>query len=41
MIQLNNVSVQFGNVVAMHPTSLAFHQGQFTVLLGASGAGSH
>ncbi len=39
MIQLNNVSVQFGNVVAMHPTSLAFHQGQFTVLLGVSGAG--
>ena len=39
MIQLNNVSVQFGSVIALHPTSLAFHQGQFTVLLGASGAG--
>lgn len=39
MIRLNNVSVQFSDAVALHPTSLAFHQGQFTVLLGASGAG--
>jgi len=39
MIQVNNVSVHFGDVVAMHPTSISFHQGQFTVLLGASGAG--
>lgn len=39
MIQLNAVSVQFDNFVALHPTSLSFLQGQFTVLLGASGAG--
>ncbi|RTZ41579.1 phosphonate ABC transporter ATP-binding protein [Candidimonas sp. SYP-B2681] len=39
MIQLNNVSVQFGAVVALHPTSIHFRQGEFTVLLGASGAG--
>lgn len=39
MIRLNNVSVQFGDVIAMHPTSIQFNQGQFTVLLGASGAG--
>ncbi|MEN3366305.1 MAG: phosphonate transport system ATP-binding protein [Burkholderiales bacterium] len=39
MIQLNAVSVRFDNFVALHPTSLSFHQGQFTVLLGASGAG--
>lgn len=39
MIQLSAVSVQFGDVVALHPTTLAFHRGQFTVLLGASGAG--
>jgi phosphonate transport system ATP-binding protein len=39
MIQLRGISVQFGDVVALHPTSLAFGQGQFTVLLGASGAG--
>jgi phosphonate transport system ATP-binding protein len=39
MIQLTNVSVQFVNVTALHPTSLAFRQGEFVVLLGASGAG--
>jgi phosphonate transport system ATP-binding protein len=39
MIQLNRISVQFGAVVAMHPTSITFRQGQFTVLLGSSGAG--
>ncbi|MDB5772768.1 MAG: phnC [Burkholderia sp.] len=39
MIQLNAVSVRFDNFVALHPTSLSFHQGHFTVLLGASGAG--
>jgi phosphonate transport system ATP-binding protein len=39
MIHLNDVSVRFDNFVALHPTSLSFHQGQFTVLLGASGAG--
>jgi phosphonate transport system ATP-binding protein len=39
MIQLNAVSVQFDNFVALHPTSISFQQGQFTVLLGASGAG--
>lgn len=39
MIKLNNVSVQFGDVVALQPTSIELHQGQFTVLLGASGAG--
>ena len=39
MIHLHKVSVQFGNLVALHPTTLDFCQGQFTVLLGASGAG--
>ena len=39
MIELENISVQYGSVVALHPTSLLFKQGQFTVLLGASGAG--
>lgn len=39
MIRLNDVSVRFDSFVALHPTSLSFHQGQFTVLLGASGAG--
>lgn len=39
MIHLNNTSVQFGDSVALHPTSLKFNKGQFTVLLGASGAG--
>jgi phosphonate transport system ATP-binding protein len=39
MIHLNDVSVRFDSFVALHPTSLSFHQGQFTVLLGASGAG--
>jgi phosphonate transport system ATP-binding protein len=39
MIQLNDVSVRFGSLVALHPTSLAFQDGEFTVLLGSSGAG--
>lgn len=39
MIQLNDVSVQFGRTQALNPVNLEFHQGQFTVLLGASGAG--
>lgn len=40
MIRLENVSLKFpGGVTAIHPTSLEFHAGQFTVLLGASGAG--
>jgi len=39
MIKLNDVTVRFGDTVALQPTSLAFHRRQFTVLLGASGAG--
>lgn len=39
MIHLHKASVQFGRFTALHPTTLDFHQGQFTVLLGASGAG--
>lgn len=39
MIHLENVSVKFGNVTALHPTSVRFRQGEFVVLLGASGAG--
>ena len=39
MIHLHRVSVQFGNLIALHPTTLDFIPGQFTVLLGASGAG--
>jgi phosphonate transport system ATP-binding protein len=39
MIHLHKVSMQFGNLIALQPTTLNFHHGQFTVLLGASGAG--
>jgi phosphonate transport system ATP-binding protein len=39
MIQLQNVSVRYGDANALHPTTLTLHQGQFTVLLGSSGAG--
>jgi phosphonate transport system ATP-binding protein len=39
MIQLQDIAVQFGQTVALQPTSLTFQQGQFSVLLGASGAG--
>ena len=39
MIQLQNITVQYGQMIALHPTSLTFQQGQFSVLLGASGAG--
>jgi ABC-type uncharacterized transport system ATPase subunit len=40
MIQLHKVSVQYGSFAALHSTTLAFVPGQFTVLLGASGAGN-
>lgn len=39
MIQLENVSVKYGNSVALHPVSLDIKDSQFTVLLGSSGAG--
>lgn len=39
MIYLNKISVTFGDVIALHPTTLDFQPGQFVVLLGASGAG--
>jgi len=40
MIRLENLSLSFpGGITAIHPTSLEFRGGQFTVLLGASGAG--
>lgn len=40
MIELKNVSVKFpGGITALQPTSISFRRGEFTVLLGASGAG--
>ncbi len=40
MIRLENVSVRYSrNVVALHPTTLEFGRGVFTVILGSSGAG--
>jgi phosphonate transport system ATP-binding protein len=40
MIRLQNVSLQFpGGITALHPLSLEFQTGNFTVLLGSSGAG--
>ena len=39
MIELQNVSVSYGDAIALYPTTLKLHQGQFTVLLGSSSAG--
>lgn len=40
MLSLDQVTVTYpSDVIALHPTSLAFVPGQFTVLIGASGAG--
>jgi phosphonate transport system ATP-binding protein len=40
MIELHGVGMRYPNgLVALRPTSLAFHKGCFTVLLGPSGAG--
>ncbi len=43
MIHLNEIEIRYqgkdGEVTALHPTSLTFVEGQFTVLLGRSGAG--
>ena len=39
MIQLNNASKRFGDVVALHPTSLTIQPSKTTVLIGPSGCG--
>lgn len=39
MIQLHDVSVRYDNTIALHPLTLRFEAGSFTVLLGPSGAG--
>ncbi len=41
MIQLKQLSVEYqrDNLIALHPTTIEFHSGELTVLLGASGAG--
>ncbi|MCV7089066.1 phosphonate ABC transporter ATP-binding protein [Mycobacterium interjectum] len=39
MIQLHDVGVQYGATTALHPLTLGFEAGRFTVLLGPSGAG--
>jgi phosphonate transport system ATP-binding protein len=42
MIRVENLSLNFpGGITALHPLSLEFRAGQFTVLLGASGAGKY
>ena len=39
MLELQNVSKKYGDVQAVHPTSLAFQPGKVTALLGTSGCG--
>jgi osmoprotectant transport system ATP-binding protein len=39
MLELQNVSKRYGEVQALHPTSLAFPPGKTTALLGTSGCG--
>jgi phosphonate transport system ATP-binding protein len=39
MISLKEVTVKYGDTIALHSTTVTFEQGKFTVLLGASGAG--
>lgn len=39
MIQLHDVSVHYDATIALHPLTLSFAAGSFTVLLGPSGAG--
>ena len=40
VLSIDGVAVTYTNgTTALHPTSLAFESGAFTVLLGASGAG--
>lgn len=38
-ITLENVSMRFGSVTALHPTNLAVRKGEFLTLLGPSGSG--
>lgn len=39
MIQLHDVSVRYEATIALHPLTIGFPAGGFTVLLGSSGAG--
>lgn len=39
MIELNGVGMSYGTFEALKPTSLTIQEGEFTVLLGTSGAG--
>ena len=39
MIELHDVSVRYEAAVALHPLTIGFEAGRFTVLLGPSGAG--
>ncbi|MDD4865849.1 MAG: phosphonate ABC transporter ATP-binding protein [Mycobacterium sp.] len=39
MIQLHDVGVRYGATTALHPLTIRFQAGSFTVLLGPSGAG--
>lgn len=39
MMQLSDVGVVFGELTALHPTSIAFVRGELAILLGSSGAG--
>lgn len=39
MISLKEVTVKYGDMTALQPTTITFKKGKFTVLLGASGAG--
>ncbi|WP_349293795.1 phosphonate ABC transporter ATP-binding protein [Marinobacter sp. M3C] len=40
MLRIEDVGVTYpGNVLALRPTTVEFHKGEFTVLLGLSGAG--
>jgi len=39
VIQLYDVTVRYDVAIALHPLTLGFEAGSFTVLLGPSGAG--
>jgi osmoprotectant transport system ATP-binding protein len=39
LVQLSGVSKNYGNAIALHPTTLDFSRGKTTVLIGPSGCG--
>jgi branched-chain amino acid transport system ATP-binding protein len=39
MLEIENLTVSYGNIEVLHGVSLSVHQGEIVALLGSNGAG--